>query len=333
MTVHDFGDADGLYYIVMEYVDGVNLRDVLTDGKMEPEQALAIVPPVCEALEYAHGKGVVHRDIKPENLLLDRDGRVKIADFGIASLVGSTTEISGTPSYMAPEQLDGHVDRRADIYALGVVLYEMLTGQRPDKEIVAPSRTIEVDVKIDEIVLRALEKEPGRRYQTAAEFRTTTELAMKPHQVKRSLPRWAESWIQIPTARRRAMFVTMLAAGLGMAIAFWWPAWESTNDGTVETWSYGLREPWYEYVRDYSQGHRISRVNWESKTFFLGVVALLHWTWFSLLCYAESKAGGRLRSEEQVFTWKLVEEYNGQQRLSAGTCLKPFSFMPSLFAG
>jgi predicted Ser/Thr protein kinase len=180
VTVHDFGDADGLYYIVMEYVDGVNLRDLLSDGKMEPEQALAVVPPICDALEYAHGKGVVHRDIKPENLLLDREGRVKIADFGIASLVGKTKDISGTPSYMAPEQANGSVDRRTDIYALGVVLYEMLTGERPAKDIVAPSKKVEVDVKIDEMVLRALEKEPERRYQTAREFRTTAQMAMTP---------------------------------------------------------------------------------------------------------------------------------------------------------
>ncbi|WP_193213100.1 serine/threonine-protein kinase [Luteolibacter marinus] len=175
VTVFDHGESDGLFYIVMEYVDGVNLRDLLREGKMAPEQALAIVPPVCEALEYAHGKGVVHRDIKPENLLLDRDGRVKIADFGIASLVGATGEKSGTPPYMAPEQEQGTVDRRADIYALGVVLYEMLTGERPAKDVVAPSRKVEVDVKIDEMVLRALEKEPERRYQTAAEFRTMAQ--------------------------------------------------------------------------------------------------------------------------------------------------------------
>lgn len=178
VTIHDFGQTDGLYYIVMEYVDGVNLRDLLSDGKMAPEQALAIVPPICEALEYAHSKGIVHRDIKPANLLLDRDGRVKIADFGIASLVGATTDISGTPSYMAPEQAKGSVDCRADIYALGVVLYEMLTGERPTEDVVPPSKKIEVDVKIDEMVLRALEREPERRYQSAHEFQTTAEFVM-----------------------------------------------------------------------------------------------------------------------------------------------------------
>lgn len=178
VTVHDFGEADGLYYLVMEYVDGVNLRDLLADGKIDPKQALAIVPPICEALEYAHDKGVVHRDIKPENLLLDREGRVKIADFGIASLVGAEGEKSGTPPYMAPEQENGVVDRRADIYALGAVLYEMLTGERPARDLVAPSKRVQIDVRIDAIVLRALEKEPERRYQTAAEFRTVIETVM-----------------------------------------------------------------------------------------------------------------------------------------------------------
>jgi tRNA A-37 threonylcarbamoyl transferase component Bud32 len=175
VTIHDFGETGGLFYLVMEFIDGVNLRDLLRDGKLEPQQALAIVPPICDALQYAHDKGIVHRDIKPENILLDRDGRVKIADFGIASLVGASGENSGTPPYMAPEQSGGTVDRRADIYALGVVLYEMLTGERPEKDLVAPSKRVEVSVKIDEMVLRALEKEPERRYQTAGEFRTIVE--------------------------------------------------------------------------------------------------------------------------------------------------------------
>ena len=180
VTIHDFGEAGGHYFIVMEFVDGVNLRDLLRDGKMEPEQALAIVPPICEALEFAHEKGVVHRDIKPENLLLDRDGRVKIADFGIASLVGTQGEKAGTPAYMAPEQSGTHVDKRADIYALGVVLYEMLTGEQPAEDLVSPSRKVEVDVRIDEMVLRALESEPEKRYQTAGEFRTVVETISHP---------------------------------------------------------------------------------------------------------------------------------------------------------
>ena len=192
VTIHDFGRADGLFYIVMEFVDGVNLRDLIHDGKLEAKQALAIVPPICEALQYAHEKGVVHRDIKPENLLLDREGRVKIADFGIAALVGSgdgAGERAGTPPYMAPEQggassgtpgSDPAADHRADIYALGVVLYEMLTGERPGNDVVAPSRKVQIDVRLDEIVLRALEKSPALRYQTAGEFRTRVEALTAP---------------------------------------------------------------------------------------------------------------------------------------------------------
>ena len=177
VTVFDYGETGGLYYFVMEFVDGVNLRDLLSDGKLEPQQALAIVPPVCEALQYAHDKGIVHRDIKPENLLLDKEGRVKIADFGIAALVGAVGESSGTPPYMAPEQAgpSPEVDHRADIYALGVVLYEMLTGERPNKELVAPSRKVQIDVRLDEIVLRALEKNPELRYQQASIFKTQVE--------------------------------------------------------------------------------------------------------------------------------------------------------------
>ncbi len=160
----------------MEFVDGVNLRDLLREGRLEAKQALAIVPPICDALQYAHEKGIVHRDIKPENLLLDRDGRVKIADFGIAALVGAEGEPAGTPPYMAPEQTARReVDHRADIYALGVVLYEMLTGERPDSEAIAPSRKVQIDVRLDEIVLRALEKNPERRYAQASVFKTQVE--------------------------------------------------------------------------------------------------------------------------------------------------------------
>jgi len=177
VTVFDYGETGGLYYIVMEFVDGVNLRDLLREGKLEPRQALTIVPPVCEALQYAHDKGIVHRDIKPENLLLDRDGRIKIADFGIAALVGARGEASGTPPYMAPEQKcsANETDHRADIYALGAVLYEALTGERPDTPLHPPSQKVQVDIRIDDIVLRALSQEPERRYRSADEFRTMVE--------------------------------------------------------------------------------------------------------------------------------------------------------------
>ena len=184
VTVHDFGETDGMFYLVMEFVDGVNLRQLLRERRLSPEEALAIVPPVCQALQFAHDQGIVHRDIKPENLLLDKQGRVKIADFGIAKILGrseptagETREVIGTPQYMAPEQVQQpqRVDHRADIYSLGIVLYEMLTGELPSARFQPPSKKVHVDVRIDEIVLRALEKEPALRYQTATEFRTQVE--------------------------------------------------------------------------------------------------------------------------------------------------------------
>lgn len=177
VTIHDFGETGGLFFLVMEFVDGVNLRDLLRDGKLEAKQALAIVPPICDALQYAHDKGIVHRDIKPENLLLDREGRIKIADFGIAALMGADSEVAGTPPYMAPEQdhTSSGADHRADIYALGVVLYEMLTGERPAKEAIAPSKKVEVDVRLDQVVLRTLENKPELRFQQVSEVKTLVE--------------------------------------------------------------------------------------------------------------------------------------------------------------
>ena len=198
VTIHDFGETDGLYYLVMEYVDGVSLRDLLREGKLEPKQALAIVPEICDALQFAHDHGIVHRDIKPENILLDRRGRVKVADFGLAKIVEQTDEegsdssgltqpkpielseagkIMGTPNYMAPEQLEHpyQVDHRADIYALGVVFYQMLTGELPGKLIELPSKKVQIDVRLDEVVLRALEKNPDLRYAQAGLFKTEVE--------------------------------------------------------------------------------------------------------------------------------------------------------------
>jgi serine/threonine protein kinase len=186
VAVHDFGQAGGLHYLLMEFVDGGNLRQIETAGRLAPEQALAIVPQVCDALQFAHNEGIVHRDIKPENLLLDKKGRVKITDFGIAMLLGGAAEqtrltgardVVGTPHYMAPEQVEKpqRVDHRADIYSLGVVFYEMLTGELPLGKFAPPSRKVQVDVRLDEVVLHALEKEPELRYQQASQVKTAVE--------------------------------------------------------------------------------------------------------------------------------------------------------------
>jgi serine/threonine protein kinase len=192
VTVFDYGEANGLYFLLMEFVEGLNLRQIMSADRLAPEQALAIVPPICEALQYAHDQGIVHRDIKPDNILMDQSGRVKIADFGIARLLENVREeeeesaaegvsaeptltnemVLGTPNYMAPEQeaSPGAVDHRADIYSLGVVFYEMLTGERPDSTLTPPSQRVEVDVRLDEVVLRALAKQPEMRFQSAHEF-------------------------------------------------------------------------------------------------------------------------------------------------------------------
>jgi serine/threonine protein kinase len=214
VTLYEFGKADGLYFFLMEYVDGLNLRRLLNNSRIEPREALAIVPQICDALQYAHDHGIVHRDIKPENILLDRLGNVKVADFGLAKIVekpivgsqgfvvpslGGSDEgekdrlkpelhtfaeqhtlpgkILGTPKYMSPEQIEAPdtVDHRADIYALGVVFYQMLTGEMPDKTLTPPSKKVRIDVRIDEIVLRALEQKPDLRYQQASILKTEVE--------------------------------------------------------------------------------------------------------------------------------------------------------------
>jgi predicted Ser/Thr protein kinase len=191
VAVHDVGKAGDFFFFVMEFVDGANLRQVLRAGQLTPEQALRIVPQVCDALQYAHEEGVVHRDIKPENILLDRKGRVKIADFGLAKLLGRDTgnftltgsrQVMGTLYYMAPEQVERplEVDHRADIYSLGVVFYEMLTGQLPVGRFPMPSEKAGTDAFLDEVVLHALEREPERRYQHASDVKTDVEGVGRP---------------------------------------------------------------------------------------------------------------------------------------------------------
>ncbi len=180
LTVHDFGEREGLYYLVTEFVEGMNLRQLMDMGELSPDEALRVTPQICEALQFAHDHGVVHRDIKPENLLIDLSGEVRIADFGLARIVGEnasgpaltrSSQVLGTPQYMAPEQWrDGqNVDHRADIYAVGVVLYEMLTGQLPIGHFDLPSRRKGVPKGLDAIVQRSLAQRPEERYQQASD--------------------------------------------------------------------------------------------------------------------------------------------------------------------
>ena len=221
VAVYDFGQAQGLNYFIMEYVDGANLRQIQRAQKLSTREALQIIPQICEALQFAHDEGVVHRDIKPENVLLDKKGRVKIADFGLAKILGleprdltltGAKDVMGTPHYMAPEQVEHplEVDHRADIYSLGVVFYELLTGELPLGKFAAPSKKVQVDVRLDEIVLHTLEKEPSLRYQNVSEVKTDVETVVKsggggerPHSakdplLKAALPdRFRDAWRQV----------------------------------------------------------------------------------------------------------------------------------------
>ncbi len=185
VAVHGYGESDSLVWIVMEAVDGSNLRELLRDGDLSPDEALSIAPQICRALQYAHDHGVVHRDVKPENVLLDASGQVKLVDFGLAKLdpeiqniqATAGSQVLGTFRYMAPEQLDAPrtVDHRADIFSLGVVLYEMLTGQIPQGTFEPPSKRVPVDERVDEVVARSLEREPERRYQLASDVATRVD--------------------------------------------------------------------------------------------------------------------------------------------------------------
>ncbi len=189
VAVYEFGQVEGLPFFIMEFVDGANLRQLERAGRLAPREALQIIPQICDALQYAHDEGVVHRDIKPENILVDRKGRVRIADFGLAKIVEGEAQaarlthegqVMGTPHYMAPEQLERPlaVDHRADIYSLGVVFYEMLTGDLPLGRFAPPSARatgVAVDVRLDEVVLRALENDPERRYQRVSEVKSQVE--------------------------------------------------------------------------------------------------------------------------------------------------------------
>ncbi len=177
VTVFDACKAEDLYCLVMEYVEGVSLRQMLDGGSVTERDALDFVQQMTDALQHAHETGVVHRDIKPENVLVDSLGRLRLVDFGLATLLGpdlaghppDDDQVVGTLRYMAPEQMSmpQAVDHRADIYSTGVVFYEMLARELPGPDRVPPSRKAATDPGIDPIVLRAIERDRDRRYAAA----------------------------------------------------------------------------------------------------------------------------------------------------------------------
>lgn len=190
VNVYDVGDDDGLYYIVMELVEGITLKTFIErKGKLEVKEAVGIAIQIASGLEAAHDNHIIHRDIKPQNIIISREGKVKVTDFGIAKAATSNTISSnamGSVHYISPEQArGGYSDEKSDIYSLGVTLYEMLSGKVPfegDNTVAiallqiqgeaVPLRELNPDIPIslERIVQKSMEKKPERRYLSAAEM-------------------------------------------------------------------------------------------------------------------------------------------------------------------
>jgi serine/threonine-protein kinase len=239
VSVYDIGERDGRPFIVMELVEGESLADLIgRDGPLEPRPAVELALQACAGLEHAHRAGLVHRDVKPANLLIRSDGTLKVADFGIARVADAATRLTqagtilGTACYLAPEQADGgEITARADVYALGAVLYELLAGRPPFVAESIPELVLrrqraeieplaEVPAELERVVLRALERDPANRPATAAELarelaKTTIELPTARTRRDRRVPR--------PKARRRTAVLTaaalvLIALGVGVSL-------------------------------------------------------------------------------------------------------------------
>lgn len=226
ITVYDHGRTEeGRLYIVMEFVDGRDLADLIRTGDLDGAKCLALAAQLCDALAYAHSEGIVHRDIKPANVIVDSRGRAKVADFGLARLVGpepdafsltATGTVLGTAEYMAPEQKGGRsVDHRADIYSLGVVLYEMLCRELPQGIFTPPSKRSGCDVRIDDIVNRAMQQSPEERYGNTQEMKADVEVVRT---TKDRLP-------PAPVARRRRRKTWAIAVAVVVVVALGAALW------------------------------------------------------------------------------------------------------------
>lgn len=320
VSVYDFGETDECHFLIMEYVDGVNMRQAMQAGRFDASEALRIVPKICEALQYAHDEGVLHRDIKPENILLDTKGRVKLVDFGIAKLIGergdgaesrpkrgleagvtSIGTVLGTPPYMAPEQetSPAEVDHRADIYSLGVVFYEMLTGEIPTGKFARPSTRSDVSGQVDMVVLRALEHQREKRQSSAGEIKTQLETAAHntvPISRKPTLGRAVGKWK--PVLKRKRTPVSRLSVVLGLWACGWIMMWVLVLFlSTIGCYTQGLTlevrprlwQPTLAYVH--------ANVSWQSIITMVLVPILCAWRLWE---YAGQKRGVR------PATWALL---------------------------
>lgn len=243
LHVYDAGTALGVYYIVMAYVDGGSLKDLIGQGPLEVEYAVSIAAQLAEALDHAHRHGLVHRDVKPNNVLMTRDGRPLLTDFGIAKALHESQGLTrtgtsiGTPEYMAPEQIQGQkVDGRTDIYALGIVLYEMLTGWAPFSsttpvaalykqvnEPPPPLRQANINVPdwLDGVVLKALAKRPQDRYQEGKEFAEALRQRRAPSRAASApMPSTAPvaAKTPVPERKRKRSAVPILIGGIVLVI-------------------------------------------------------------------------------------------------------------------
>lgn len=189
-TVFDFDVSAGYCYLAMEYIDGCNVHQLITRGELTPALTYKLLAQVCEALHFAHEHGIVHGDIKPSNLMVTQDGTVKLADFGLAQLMDpgnrqdDTFTPMGTPEYAAPELWQPGVvmDHRADLYSLGCVFYEMLTGAPPQGQFQLPAAALKLDARVDTIITRCMQQKPDLRYQSAAEIKQAFQSLTQPSQ-------------------------------------------------------------------------------------------------------------------------------------------------------
>ncbi len=251
--IHDFGRRGSYFYLVMEYVEGLSLRELLRDSNISEEEIYNILGQICDALEYAHRHGIIHRDIKPDNILIDKEGRVRVADFGLAKL-GESSEIRersltqsgaimGTMNYMAPEQIEdsGDVDSRADIYSTGVLFYELLTGELPIGSFDPPSKKGIGNSNLDKIVIKALAKDPKNRYQTASDLKEDLDRASSTEPPPESRKKGHLAWLSIPLA--------LLL--LGVIFFLWKERPETAPEPVEKPWSESFRSisPMMEFAR------------------------------------------------------------------------------------